>query len=196
MILQNFSGRLLIRRRNRFQSDPTSMVHPLPHDTTCSMNALLIDSRVPPNCRFEIDDFEQPWSYSQPFDYIHGRELEGAIRDHDQLFQRAFQHLKPNGWMEMATMDVNCYSDDETHLNATCMQESVKNLHSASRMFGKDMTSASTWKQRMEQVGFVNVREEIWKVCPSTLYQTAPRSGGKETNGSSSRKVHGRKIPS
>lgn len=175
-------------RSNQHGTSSTTRYH------TLDECIVLIDSRVPPNCRFEIDDFEQPWSYSQPFDYIHGRELEGAIRDHDQLFQRAFQHLKPNGWMEMATMDVNCYSDDETHLNATCMQESVKNLHSASRMFGKDMTSASTWKQRMEQVGFVNVREEIWKVCsPNPLPGNQKKM---KLMANSSRKVHGRKTPS
>lgn len=121
-------------------------------------------SRVPPNCRFEVDDFEQPWSFDQPFDYIHGRELEGAIRDHEQLFQQAFDSLNPKGWFEMATMEVNTYSDDETHLNASCMLESIKHMHASSRMFGKDMSSVFLWKERMEKAGFVNVREEVFKV--------------------------------
>lgn len=121
--------------------------------------------RVPPNCRFEVDDFEQPWSFRQPFDYIHGRELEGAIRDHEQLFQQAFDNLNPNGWFEMATMEVNTYSDDETHLKATCLLESIKHTHASSLMFGKDMSSVLQWKERMERAGFVNVREEVFKVC-------------------------------
>ncbi|KAL1982645.1 hypothetical protein VTN96DRAFT_1015 [Rasamsonia emersonii] len=52
---------------------------------------------VPPNCVFEIDDFETPWLYRADFDFIHGRELEGCIANEDQLFSRAFEYLKPGG---------------------------------------------------------------------------------------------------
>ncbi|GIJ90910.1 hypothetical protein Asppvi_009875 [Aspergillus pseudoviridinutans] len=121
-------------------------------------------SWIPPNCRFEIDDFELPWSYSQPFDYIHGRELEGAIRDHDKLFRQAYENLRPGGWLEMASMDVNSYSDDGTHLKAVNMIEGIKNMHLASKKHGKDMTTAVTWKEKMEKAGFINVREDIYKV--------------------------------
>ncbi|KAJ5678962.1 methyltransferase [Penicillium macrosclerotiorum] len=124
-------------------------------------------AEVPPNCQFEVDDFEQPWSYTQPFDFIHGRELEGAIRNHDCLFRRAFDNLSPNGWFEMSSMEVNTYSDDNTHLNAKCMLESVVNMHAGSRAFGKDMASVLTWKEKFEKAGFVNVREEVYKLPQS-----------------------------
>ncbi|KAJ5654340.1 hypothetical protein N7490_001343 [Penicillium lividum] len=124
-------------------------------------------AEVPLNCRFQIDDFEEPWSYSHPFDYIHGRELEGAIGNHNKLFKQAFDNLTPNGWFEMASMEVNTHSDDGTHLKATCMVESVKNLHAASKSFGKDMDSVSTWKERFENTGFVNVREDVYKLPQS-----------------------------
>lgn len=154
----------LIFNRSGLQSHSTILVH------LSAIRFVLHKanvSRVPPNCRFEVDDFEQPWSFSQPFDYIHGRELEGAIRNHEQLFQQAFDNLNPNGWFEMATMEVNTYSDDDTHLKAACLLESVKHMHASSRMFGKDMSSVLLWKERMEKAGFVNVREEVFKVCPS-----------------------------
>ncbi|KAJ5945503.1 hypothetical protein N7454_002342 [Penicillium verhagenii] len=124
-------------------------------------------SWVPPNCHFQVDDFEEPWSYSHPFDYIHGRELEGAIRDHDRLFEQAFENLNPNGWFEMASMEVNTHSDDGTHLNAKCLVESVRNLQASSERFGKDMNSVATWKDRFEKVGFTNVREDIYKLPQS-----------------------------
>ncbi|KAL4891217.1 S-adenosyl-L-methionine-dependent methyltransferase [Aspergillus ambiguus] len=122
---------------------------------------------IPPNCRFEVDDFEQPWSYHQPFDYIHGRELEGSIRDHDKLFRQALENLKPGGWFEIASMEVNTYSDDDTHLQAKGMMEGVKGLHEASKKFGKDMTTAGTWRDRMEKAGFANVHEDIYKLPQS-----------------------------
>lgn len=130
------------------------------------------NSRVPPNCRFIVDDFEEPWTYSNGFDYVHGREMEGSIRDHDRLFKQVFENLNPNGWFEMASMEVNTYSDDGTHLSATNLLDSVKHMHLSSKLFGKDMSSVSGWKERMEKAGFVNVREEVFKVCASFSIST------------------------
>lgn len=147
------------------------------------------DCRVPSNCRFQIDDFEEPWSYRYPFDYIHGRELEGAIRDHDKLFQQALNNLTPNGWFEMASMEVNTHSDDGTHLNARCLVDSVKNLQASSISFGKDMNSVGTWKERFEKVGFINVREDVYKVINGVIshqtrlltWTSCPRALGLKT---------------
>ncbi|KAH8145912.1 uncharacterized protein LAJ45_10054 [Morchella importuna] len=39
-------------------------------------------SWVPPNCRFEVEDAESPWTSSrESFDLIHSRHLMGAISD-------------------------------------------------------------------------------------------------------------------
>ncbi|RAK75356.1 class I SAM-dependent methyltransferase [Aspergillus fijiensis CBS 313.89] len=121
-------------------------------------------SWVPPNCRFEVDDFEQPWSYSRPFDYIHGRELEGCIRDVDRLMAQALENLRPRGYFEIASMEVNTYSDDGTHQKATTLLEGIKFMHDAARKHGKDLQSVLGWKEKMEKAGFVNVREEIYKL--------------------------------
>lgn len=64
----------------------------------------------------------------------------------------------------MSTIEVNTYSDDGTHLKATNMLENVTQLHAGSQMFGKDMASVFTWKERMEKAGFINVKEEVFKV--------------------------------
>ncbi|KAL4802522.1 S-adenosyl-L-methionine-dependent methyltransferase [Aspergillus unguis] len=122
---------------------------------------------IPPNCRFEVDDFELPWSYNTPFDYIHGRELEGFIRDHDHVFREAFRNLKPGGYFEIASFDVNTYSDDDTHLRATNLLECVRCIRKASKDFGKDMFTTHTWKERIERAGFVNVVEETYKLPQS-----------------------------
>ncbi|KAJ5587023.1 methyltransferase [Penicillium hispanicum] len=124
-------------------------------------------SWLPPNCRFEVDDFEQPWSYSQPFDYIHGRELEGCIRDHDRLFQQAYDNLKPKGWFEMATMSVMSSSDDDTHKKATWLQKSVEHMHESAKLFGKELRTVPSWKKRLEQTGFVNVQQLVLKLPQS-----------------------------
>ena len=72
----------------------------------------------------------------------------------------------------MATFAVDTHSDDGTHLNAPCLLEVKNNLHAASQLFGKDMSSVTTWKKRFERAGFVNVKEEIFKVrnlCPGNV---------------------------
>ncbi|KAJ6039683.1 uncharacterized protein N7446_005016 [Penicillium canescens] len=126
---------------------------------------------IPPNCRFEVDNYELSWPYNEPFDYIHGRELEGAIRDHKQLFRQAFDNLNPNGWFEMAAFEVNTMSDDNTHLKATCLLSSISNIHTSSKIFGKDMTSVSSWRRWMIKAGFVNVKEDDTSLIANKLPQ-------------------------
>ncbi|GFF89478.1 hypothetical protein IFM53868_05852 [Aspergillus udagawae] len=85
----------------------------------------------PPEAYLKLFTRGRGWSaaYSQPFDYIHGRELEGAIRDHDNLFQQALENRRLGGWLEMASMDVNSYSDDGTRLKAVNLVEGIKTTH-------------------------------------------------------------------
>ncbi|GMG38234.1 unnamed protein product [Aspergillus oryzae] len=111
-----------------------------------------------------VDDFEAPWSYSQPFDYIHGRELEGFIRSHHRLFQQALENLKPGGWMEIASIEANCFSDDDTHLRATSMKTAVRHMHESAKRFGKNFDTVKTRRSQMENAGFINVREDVYKV--------------------------------
>jgi len=119
---------------------------------------------VPPNCRFEVDDFEEDWLFSQPFDFIHGRELEGSIRDHDRLFKQAFDHLKPQGYFEMQSMEVKFFSDDDTHLTASNCLMFNNMLGDASASFGKSIHTVNTWEERMKRAGFKNVVSEVYKI--------------------------------
>jgi len=36
---------------------------------------------APPNVKFEIDDLEEPWTFSRKFNYIHSRIMTMAFRD-------------------------------------------------------------------------------------------------------------------
>ena len=48
-------------------------------------------SWVPPNLSFEIDDAEDTWSYSQPFDFVHVRNMAAGISNWPKLCTQAFQ---------------------------------------------------------------------------------------------------------
>ncbi|KAL1968075.1 hypothetical protein VTN77DRAFT_2205 [Rasamsonia byssochlamydoides] len=129
---------------------------------------------VPPNCSFEIDDFESDWPFSHAFDFIHGRELNGSVADYDRLFSRAFNHLKPGGYLEMQTGEAMFFSDDGTDAKATNCQVLIKNLHDAAERFGKSLTTIATWKERMIKAGFVDVKSEIYKV-PIGMWPKDPK---------------------
>ena len=50
------------------------------------------DTRVPTNCKFEVDDIEEDWIHSDNyFDYIHMRSLSGAIKDWPRLLEQSYK---------------------------------------------------------------------------------------------------------
>ncbi|RMJ18073.1 hypothetical protein CDV36_002248 [Fusarium kuroshium] len=119
---------------------------------------------TPPNCAFEVDDFEAEWLYHTPFDFIHARELEGCISDDDRLFQQALRHLVPGGYMEMQAVAAPFLSDDGTAERAVNAQLWLKTLCEGSAKFGKPIDCAPMWKAKMIAAGFENVQEEIRKM--------------------------------
>ncbi|KAI8664635.1 hypothetical protein NCS57_00505100 [Fusarium keratoplasticum] len=119
---------------------------------------------TPPNCVFEVDDFEDDWVYKKQFDFIHGRELEGCISDDLLLFQRVFKSLVPNGYIEFQGVEARFVSDDGTLEKATNAQQWMQTLRDASVKFGKPLNSAPSWKDKVIEAGFVDVKHEVRKL--------------------------------
>lgn len=61
---------------------------------------------VPPNVFFEIDDAQEEWTYTEPFDFIHLRGLSGAFSDWTAVYKKAHKHLQANGILEVADFGV------------------------------------------------------------------------------------------
>jgi cyclopropane fatty-acyl-phospholipid synthase-like methyltransferase len=56
-----------------------------------SVNLLLASTCL---CRLtirQVEDIEEPWTFSRPFDYIHARYLANAIRDWPNLVHQCFE---------------------------------------------------------------------------------------------------------
>ncbi|KAL4866206.1 S-adenosyl-L-methionine-dependent methyltransferase [Aspergillus spectabilis] len=98
-------------------------------------------SWIPPNLKFEIDDYEQPWTYSQKFDFIHGRMLSGSIGDEHRLFKQAYDNLASGGWFEL--MDFS--------------------FPVRLRRVGRDGALADNYKALLNETGFENVQEVKYK---------------------------------
>ncbi|RSL46430.1 hypothetical protein CEP54_013850 [Fusarium duplospermum] len=119
---------------------------------------------TPPNCSFEVDDYEDEWVYKKGFDFVHARELEGCIANDDRLFQQVFRHLRPNGYFELQGVDARFVSDDGTVDKATNAQLWMRNLREGSAKFGKPVDCAPEWKRKLCDAGFVDVRQEVRKL--------------------------------
>ncbi|KAM0548412.1 hypothetical protein ACHAPJ_009898 [Fusarium lateritium] len=119
---------------------------------------------TPPNCVFEVDDFESEWLFRQPFDYIHARELEGCISNSKLFFERVLKSLVPGGYLEMQAVYSEFKSDDDTRDKAENALLWMKTIVEGSAKFGKPLDAASGWKKQMEEAGFVDVEQKILKV--------------------------------
>ncbi|KAF7553373.1 hypothetical protein G7Z17_g3659 [Cylindrodendrum hubeiense] len=124
---------------------------------------------TPPNCSFEVDDFESEWVYHTPFDFIHARELGGCISDDNRLFKQAFQHLAPGGYFEIQAVHPDFVSDDDTADKATNAQLWMKNMREGAARFGKPLDSALLWQEKLKSAGFVDVQQSVLKVRNSQI---------------------------
>lgn len=121
---------------------------------------------VPPNCKFYVDDAESDWSYTfESFDFIHGRGMAGGIKNWDRLYEQIYRHLKPGGWVEMQEYEGWVRSDDGSLENAKPLSRWQEQIDEASTKFGKKLNIAETHKQKLLDAGFVNVRDDVFKVC-------------------------------
>ncbi|OJJ46515.1 hypothetical protein ASPZODRAFT_25608 [Penicilliopsis zonata CBS 506.65] len=119
---------------------------------------------VPPNLAFEVDDYESEWLHTRPFDFIHGRELAGAIKDFPLLARRTFDALSPGGFLEMQSLRIECFSDDGSLDKAPFTKQMVELIQEASIKFGKPMADMDTWADALQDAGFVDVVCKIIKV--------------------------------
>ncbi|KAH6951685.1 S-adenosyl-L-methionine-dependent methyltransferase [Fusarium avenaceum] len=119
---------------------------------------------VPANCAFEVDDFEDPWVYKRPFDYIHARELEGCIANEEHFFDQAFQNLTSGGYLELQAQRGFFMSDDDSVKKAVNAEVWAEAVRDSSSKFGKPIDCVTQWKSKMIKAGFEDVYEEVRKI--------------------------------
>jgi SAM-dependent methyltransferase len=117
-------------------------------------------SAVPHNVFFEIFDAEDDddWTYPEDyFDLIHFRNMTGSFRSWEKMYERAYKHLKPGGYIEVVDFDeqsnsfVNYFpKDSEVHAWFMALGE-------ATMRSGKDINPAHLQPEKIVDVGFVDV---------------------------------------
>ncbi|CAK7218561.1 hypothetical protein SEUCBS140593_003588 [Sporothrix eucalyptigena] len=119
---------------------------------------------VPPNLRFEVDDVEDEWVYSAPFDFIHGRYILPSLKNPRATLQRIFDFLKPGGYVEiMETLMIIEAIDDS--LQKTVLPRWHQLISDGVKRIGRgDPMVPLKTKQWLAEIGFVNVTEKKFAV--------------------------------
>ncbi|EFQ32057.1 uncharacterized protein GLRG_07201 [Colletotrichum graminicola M1.001] len=126
----------------------------------------------PPNVKFEVDDIEDSWTYTRPFDYIHSRMMNSSICKWDEYLRQSYKHLNPGGWLELQEFHLPV-SDDGTLAEDGAIHRSMRLLGEAAAKTDGAFVDLDALKPMMEAVGFVDVAEVRFK-WPSNTW---PRDG-------------------
>ncbi|TDZ65132.1 Secondary metabolism regulator LAE1 [Colletotrichum trifolii] len=114
---------------------------------------------VPPNVLFQIDDVEESWTFSQPFDYIHSRMMKGSIRDWKKFLEQCYENLNPGGYLELNDVDLFPVSDDDTLKDDGSLLKVFRLFLEALEKLGSSFDSQSTrLKEMLAEVGFEDVQ--------------------------------------
>ncbi|CCC05728.1 hypothetical protein SMACR_10069 [Sordaria macrospora] len=77
--------------------------------------SLIQPTRVPPNLRFEVDDYNKEWTCNANFfDFVHIHWLTGTVKDWHTLYKEAYRCCKPGGGIEHIDASGTVLSDDGT----------------------------------------------------------------------------------
>ncbi|KAK1513138.1 hypothetical protein CTAM01_00534 [Colletotrichum tamarilloi] len=118
---------------------------------------------VPPNVKFEIDDIEEPWTFSRPFDYIHSRLMTSSLADWKKYLQNCYDNLAPGGYLELNEMDLIPTSDDGTLTDDLAFTKSLRLLGEAMGKLGRPYQDIPELKDMMVEIGFRDVVLERYK---------------------------------
>lgn len=116
-------------------------------------------SFVPPNCMFEIDDIEEPWSYSNKFDLIHMRMMVSTISDWPGCFKQCYENLNPGGWLEIKDIKFPIEDNDKSFPKDCAIKKWANLIVEGTTNLGKPATCAEDYKKWLEEIGFENVVE-------------------------------------
>lgn len=114
---------------------------------------------VPPNCKFEIDDASQPWTFEDnTFDYIHVRFMLGCFKDWVAFYKECYRCLKPGGYIEHLEGSPTVRCDDGSIPEDSVWTEWSKLFNKAGDVTGTpfELIDGDVWVKNMEAAGFVN----------------------------------------
>ena len=113
---------------------------------------------MPPNCKFELDDLEQDWTYPMDaYDFIHSRNVLNSIADAPKYFRQALDCLAPGGYIEIAEIEGRMYSDDDSLPKDFPTVVATELGIKAAEMIGRPFRKAEQLTQLLDEAGFEDI---------------------------------------
>ncbi|KDN61783.1 hypothetical protein CSUB01_00328 [Colletotrichum sublineola] len=147
--------------------------HPESEVLAMDLSPTFLDA-APPNVTFEVDDLEEEWTYSQPFDYIHSRFMTACVNDWKVYLQKCYNNLVPGGWVELQEADIMPYSDDGTLMPDSPLIKCSKLLIEASEILGRPYIPIPPLKELLAEIGFVDISLSVYK-WPTNAWAKDPK---------------------
>lgn len=117
---------------------------------------------------FEVDDVEQEWTYSAPFDYIHCRYLAGSLKDWPKLMRQAFTHTKPGGWVEFQDFEMRWYTHAGEFKNGDPLDQWCTEIIEGVKSIGVEPEPGPKLQGWIEDAGFVKVNHALLPIPTGT----------------------------
>ncbi|TPX18334.1 uncharacterized protein E0L32_011783 [Thyridium curvatum] len=119
---------------------------------------------VPSNCRFLVDDVEEEWLYGDNFDMVHMRTMASVLKDIPKVLRRAYNALKPGGWLGMQELQAVLGCDDGTTPPNDGLAVFYRAVRTSLTKFGMDLDMPRELRPLLEEAGFVAVAHVARKV--------------------------------
>ncbi|KAL4883082.1 S-adenosyl-L-methionine-dependent methyltransferase [Aspergillus karnatakaensis] len=127
-----------------------------------------------PNVSFQLDDARDEWTYHEPFDFIHLRGMAGAFSDWSSIYQQAFRHLTPGGYIEISDADLAADSVSIPGLGDSYLSIFAAAMRSAADAAGHPRDLRHLLPSTLTEAGFVDVRV-LERTTPVGLWPEEPR---------------------
>lgn len=122
---------------------------------------------MPPNCEFLVDDAEDPWLFSTPFDYIHLRACLSCFNDFPLVLRHAFASLAPGGYLELqdGILPMKYVGTPPT---SSSLYKWMSLVMEASQKSGRPWDRTRHYATWLREIGFEDVQERAfyWPTNP------------------------------
>ncbi|KAI2467938.1 S-adenosyl-L-methionine-dependent methyltransferase [Annulohypoxylon bovei var. microspora] len=122
---------------------------------------------LPENCRFEIDDAEDEWAFSESFDFIHGRALMSCFNDPAAVVRQGFMNLTPGGIMEFQDALFPMHYVGEPPVESALYRWNELMLEGVTKL-GRSWSNVKNYRRYFEEAGFEDIVEKrfYWPTSP------------------------------
>lgn len=131
------------------------------------LHLLTPSGSLPENCKFEIDDAEDEWTFSAPFDFIHGRALMSCFDDPAAVVRQGFENLVPGGIMEFQDALFPMSYVGEVPTESALYRWNEMMLEGVTKL-GRSWSNVKNYRRYFEEAGFENIVEKrfYWPTSP------------------------------